>query len=415
MTHGSLCTGILGLDHAAAVVYGTELAWFSEVEPAACQIIEREHPGVPNLGDLTSVDWASVPRVDVLTAGYPCQPFSHAGKRKGKNDVRHLWPHIAEAVRVLRPRRLVLENVRGHLSLGFDEVLGSLAEAGFDAEWCVLRASDVGAPHQRARLFVVATDSEQHEPGHERRGGDFAHEQHRIEEPASPGRSDRPAADASGERHGGGQDAGAVGRVDSGDAGEARQRERARAVPVDRGATAVADAGGQRLDGRAGVEGDGWDEAEWGEASDHPGDSTASRGDAAPDAEGEQQPSRPHGDDPAPLGLATAGAGHRDQPGHPSEGVQELGRGAGVEWGAYAPAIHRWELVLGRPAPHPTDDAGRLGPAFVEWMMGYPAGWVDGLTRTQALKALGNAVVPQQGLAAISLLEAAHQCQERAA
>lgn len=159
-TSGSLCSGILGLDVAVAAHYGTEMAWYSEVEPAACSVIEREHPAAPNLGDLTTLDWSAVPPVDVLTAGYPCQPFSQAGRRKGTDDVRHLWPHIAEAVRVLRPRRVVLENVAGHLSLGFDVVLRDLAAAGFDAEWCVLRASDVGAPHQRARVFVVATPAD---------------------------------------------------------------------------------------------------------------------------------------------------------------------------------------------------------------------------------------------------------------
>src|SRR5690606_26883739 len=76
-----------------------------------------------------------------------------------------------------------------------------------------------------------------------------------------------------------------------------------------------------------------------------------------------------------------------------------------TDWGKYEPAIRRWE-ALTRPAPAPTVD-GKLSPAFVEWMMGYPEGWVDGLTRTQALKALGNAVVPQQALAALSVLEPA--------
>lgn len=75
-----------------------------------------------------------------------------------------------------------------------------------------------------------------------------------------------------------------------------------------------------------------------------------------------------------------------------------------MAWGDFEPAIRRWALVLGRPAPRPTDDAGRLNPSFVEWMMGYPAGWVDGLTRTQALKALGNAVVTRCALAALEEL-----------
>ena len=74
-----------------------------------------------------------------------------------------------------------------------------------------------------------------------------------------------------------------------------------------------------------------------------------------------------------------------------------------VQWGSYAPAIERWEHVIGRSAPEPAIDR-RLNPRFVEWMMGFDAGWVEGLTRNQALKALGNAVVPQQGEAAIRML-----------
>lgn len=88
------------------------------------------------------------------------------------------------------------------------------------------------------------------------------------------------------------------------------------------------------------------------------------------------------------------------------EATRVTGMGEGERgWGPYAPAIRRWTQVVGRPAPDPTDDKGRLNPSFVEWMMGYPEGWVDGLNRTKALKALGNAVVPQQALAALRELE----------
>jgi DNA (cytosine-5)-methyltransferase 1 len=112
---------------------------------------------LPNHGDIKTIDWASIEPIDILTAGYPCQPFSHAGQRKGTNDERHIWPHIKEAIGILRPRIVVLENVRGHLSLGFKEVLKDLAEIGYDAKWQIVRASDVGAPHRRERLFIVAT------------------------------------------------------------------------------------------------------------------------------------------------------------------------------------------------------------------------------------------------------------------
>ncbi|MFE7664764.1 DNA cytosine methyltransferase [Streptomyces celluloflavus] len=165
---GSLCTGYGGLDMAVQQTFGGSLAWLADNDPGAARILAHHHPQVPNLGDLTAVDWRSVEPVDVLTAGYPCQPFSSAGRRKGTTDDRHIWPHIARALRALRPRVAVFENVANHLRLGFDVVLGDLAGLGFDASWCVVRASDVGAPHQRRRLFVVATATDTPNHGHQR-------------------------------------------------------------------------------------------------------------------------------------------------------------------------------------------------------------------------------------------------------
>lgn len=159
MRIGSLFSGYGGLDLAVAQHYGAEVVWHAEVEPAACRVLGARFPGVPNLGDVTGVDWATVPPIDILTAGWPCQPFSHAGNRRGTSDPRHLWPHVATALRVLRPRILVGENVAAHLGLGFDHVLADLAALGFDAWWGVVRASDTGAPHRRERLWVVASDA----------------------------------------------------------------------------------------------------------------------------------------------------------------------------------------------------------------------------------------------------------------
>ncbi|NBW15671.1 MAG: DNA (cytosine-5-)-methyltransferase, partial [Caulobacteraceae bacterium] len=153
---GSLCTGYGGLDMAVEEYFDAETVWVSEIDKYANQLIELKIKK-PNLGDLKLVDWANVEPIDILTAGYPCQPFSHAGQRQGTNDARHIWPYIKTAISVLRPRIVILENVRGHLSLGFSTVLGDLAEIGYDAQWTLVRASDVGAPHRRERLFVIAT------------------------------------------------------------------------------------------------------------------------------------------------------------------------------------------------------------------------------------------------------------------
>lgn len=156
MRVGSLCTGYGGLDMAVSHVFGARTSWISDVDAHVNVVLEKRFPDVPNLGDIRTVDWNDVEPIDILTAGYPCQPFSHAGKRKGTSDDRHLWPHIADAVRTLRPGLVVLENVAGHVSLGLRDVLGEMASVGYNAEWGCLRASDVGAPHPRKRLFIVA-------------------------------------------------------------------------------------------------------------------------------------------------------------------------------------------------------------------------------------------------------------------
>lgn len=98
--------------------------------------------------------------VDCVTAGFPCQPHSLAGSRKGTGDERWLWPAVMRIVRDVGAWLVVLENVPGLATSGLDRVLGALAESGFAAEWGCLRASEVGAPHRRERLFVVAADAE---------------------------------------------------------------------------------------------------------------------------------------------------------------------------------------------------------------------------------------------------------------
>lgn len=160
MLIGSLCSGYGGLDLGLMSVVGGSVAWHAEYDENPSKILAHHWPGVPNLRDITAVDWSQVERVDWLTAGYPCQPFSLSGKRKGVNDERHLWPYVAAAIGALRPGGVLLENVAGHLSLGFGTVLGDLARLGYDARWGVVRASEAGAPHRRARVFIVAQDTD---------------------------------------------------------------------------------------------------------------------------------------------------------------------------------------------------------------------------------------------------------------
>lgn len=161
MRFGSLFAGIggfdLGLERA-----GHACAWQCEIDPHARAILNKHWPEVPCYGDIRSINWADVEPVDLICGGYPCQPFSHAGSRKGESDPRHLWPEVAQCLRHLRPRFVLLENVAAHLSLGFGDVLGDLAAIGYDAWWDCVPAAALGAPHLRDRVFIVAWRSAAH-------------------------------------------------------------------------------------------------------------------------------------------------------------------------------------------------------------------------------------------------------------
>lgn len=379
MKIGSLCSGYGGLDQAVQAVFGGEMAWHSEVDKHANAVLLAHWPTVPNLGDLTKTDWGSVQRVHILTAGYPCQPFSHAGKRKGSSDVRHLWPPLGVAIGALRPRWVVLENVAGHVSLGLDVVLGDLAEMGYDATWCVVRASDVGAPHQRARLFILASDTNDDSARDGREGSDATD---RGPEPAQLGSA---PADARGERHGGWQDGRGMGRLDGENAGQALERQRSRAITGDRGATAAPDASSGPFAGPAAAR-DGLPVAS--ECGDDPiADTDVWGREECPQLDGGAPQDAPYG---YPRGRYLDG---RPRP----------------NWGPYAAAVARWEHVTGRIAPRPTEpgqSGERLNPRFVEWMMGLRDGHVTGVgvPRNAQLKILGNGVVPQQAELAIRTL-----------
>ena len=154
---GSLCTGFGGLDLAVELVLGGQLAWYAETDPHAATVLSARWPGVPNLGDIRAVDWSAVPPVDVLTAGFPCQDISNAGKRAGIHGVHSsLWTAVADAVRALQPPYVFVENVAALLRRGLDVVHADLAALGYHTSWLCLRASDIGAAHRRDRLFLLA-------------------------------------------------------------------------------------------------------------------------------------------------------------------------------------------------------------------------------------------------------------------
>lgn len=155
LTVGSLFSGIGGIDLGLERA-GHKVIWQSEIDPYACRVLQKHWPKVTNYGDIKKIDWATVERPDIICGGYPCQPFSTAGKRRGADDPRHLWPWVRQAISELRPRYAMLENVRGHLSMGATTVIGELAQIGYDAEWRIISAAGVGAPHRRDRIIIVA-------------------------------------------------------------------------------------------------------------------------------------------------------------------------------------------------------------------------------------------------------------------
>ena len=155
LTVGSLFSGIGGLD-LGLERSGMEVIWQSEIDPYGCRVLKKHWPEVVNYGNIKEINWADVVRPDIICGGYPCQPFSTAGKRNGADDPRHLWPWVREAISELRPKYAILENVRGHITLGLSEVLGELASIGYDAEWQIVSANSVGAPHLRERVIIIA-------------------------------------------------------------------------------------------------------------------------------------------------------------------------------------------------------------------------------------------------------------------
>jgi DNA (cytosine-5)-methyltransferase 1 len=154
---GSLCTGFGGLDLAVDLVLGGRLAWYAETDPHACTVLAHHWPEVTNLGDIRAVDWSTVAPVDIVTAGFPCQDISNAGKRAGITGVHSsVWTAVADAVRALRPPFVFVENVAALRRRGLDVVHADLAALGYDTSWLCLRASDIGAAHRRDRLFLLA-------------------------------------------------------------------------------------------------------------------------------------------------------------------------------------------------------------------------------------------------------------------
>ena len=347
MKIGSLCTGYGGLDMAVEAYFDAKTVWVSEIDKPASQLIKKRIDK-PNLGNLKIIDWANVEPIDIITAGYPCQPFSHAGNRKGADDERHLWPYIKTAISILRPKFVVLENVRGHFGLGFGDVLSDLAHIGYNARWTLVRASDVGAPHRRERLFIVAYPSgiglQRQAKNGELAGNGFS-EHSQIIEHFNANRE----------------------RCTLGENTSDEVKHQGQPQPIISGLvkTTITNSNGvsyndarrahRNLSDKASKIIDGSDRAK-------SRDSVAIVSNA---------------NDRGRFGAV--------------QGLQER----------YDPCSEMHLQIV-----PPALDQGKLNPVFVEYMMGLPKGWVTnvGLSRTQQLKILGNGVVPQQAYYALQLL-----------
>lgn len=157
-TIGSLCSGIGGLELGLERAGLGRVVWQVEADAYCREVLAKHWPDAARYEDIRTV--AGLVPVDVVCAGFPCQPVSVAGRRKAQSDERWLWPHVARVVGEVAPSIVVLENVLGLRSAGLRDVLVDLAALGFDAEWEAFSAWHVGAPHLRRRLFIAATHPE---------------------------------------------------------------------------------------------------------------------------------------------------------------------------------------------------------------------------------------------------------------
>lgn len=160
-----LFEGIGGITRGLEAALDSELVVYSEIDEYASSVLAARYPDATNLGDITTIDWSTITDehgpIDIIYGGFPCQDLSYAGKGAGiaEGTRSGLWFSYADAIRELRPRLVVVENVAALLARGLDIVLGDLAACGYDAEWDCVPAAGVGAPHRRDRLFIVAYPS----------------------------------------------------------------------------------------------------------------------------------------------------------------------------------------------------------------------------------------------------------------
>jgi DNA (cytosine-5)-methyltransferase 1 len=424
-TIGSLFSGYGGLDIALHTLWpNAKTAWVSDVDKGPQKVLAHRYPDAPNLGDITKVDWSQVEPVDIITGGSPCQDLSHAGKRAGmKTGTRSgLWASMCDAIDILRPSLVVWENVRGALSAeatigdvescGFcvdddndqpmralGRVLGDLADIGYDAAWVGLRAADVGAPHGRFRVFVLAWPADAAGIGREWLGSSRLGRAGLAD--GDRGTLNLPTPRAT--RGGSSTETAAMlptPRATDGTKGGPNQRGSNGDLMLPSAVAQLLPTPAVNDMGKAYTpeEWDAWTAAQKAKHGNGNGHGKSLEIEAARLM-------------PTPSVADTQG-GRQARSGERSDEYLLNGLARHDLFGQYAPAIARWEAVIGRPASAPTEPTGkgganRLSPRFTEWMMGLPDGWitdVPGVTRNEALKLCGNGVVPQQAAEAVRWL-----------
>ena len=151
-----LFSGIGGFSYAAEkLVGGYKTVAFCEMDEFCQKVLQKHWPNIPIYDDVRTLDATRLGRIDIVTGGYPCQPFSQAGKRQGEKDERHLWPEMLRIIKSCKPRYVVAENVAGHVNMGLDQVLTDLEDQGYTTRPIIIPACAKNAPHRRDRVWII--------------------------------------------------------------------------------------------------------------------------------------------------------------------------------------------------------------------------------------------------------------------
>ena len=205
----SLCTGMRGLERGVERVLGpTRTIAYVEIEAFVIEnLVQQMEQGVlastpiwSNLKTFPASDFHG--KIHGITGGYPCQPFSHAGQRAGTEDPRHLWPFVARIIKKSRPVWCLFENVEGHISLGLDSVLKDLRRLGYQVEVGLFSAAEVGAPHRRNRVFILALENSFVFRMRGLTDGQRSDWKREIQAQEQPTREQQPPIERSGDEHG---------------------------------------------------------------------------------------------------------------------------------------------------------------------------------------------------------------------